>query len=221
MQPDYSLVREFHEEAGLLKGRAQCRIHGHRYDEGYDRVDRGGDEVDLQGQIRCRLSEDENLIPVADDRVCKHVEDQTAGSGDDGPAKDVLRIIGLRDAADSVSDEAGDETDEQLAEQCLRYERCIDRIQQITDAHADRTGDTTERTADDERTEYHDGISEVDGCHICTDRNLDLKEGEDCIGKRCEQSGKRELIGFRVIHNVASSGVFRHLPVLPCIIGQN
>lgn len=105
-------MREFHEEACLLKGRAQCRIHGHRYDEGYDRVDRGGDEVDLQGQIRCRLSEDENLIPVADDRVCKHVEDQTAGSGDDGPAKDVLRIIGLRDAADSVSDEAGDETDE-------------------------------------------------------------------------------------------------------------
>ena len=79
-------VRKLHEEAGLLKCRAQCRIHGHRYDEGYDRVDRGGDEVDLQGQIRCRLSEDENFIPVADDRVCKHVEDQTAGSGDDGPA---------------------------------------------------------------------------------------------------------------------------------------
>ena len=133
----------------------------------------------------------------------------------------MLRIIGLRDAADSVSDEAGDETDEQLTKQCLRYERCIDRIQQITDAHADRTGDATERTTDDERTEYHDGISEVDGCHIRTDRNLDLQEGEDCIGKRCEQSGKRELIGFRVIHSVASSGVFRHLPVLPCIIGQN
>ena len=92
-------------------------------------------------------------------------------------------------------------------------------IQQITDAHADRTGDATERTTDDERTEYHDGISEMDGCHIRTDRNLDLQEGEDCIGKRCEQSGKRELIGFRVIHDGASSGVFRHLPVLPCIIG--
>ena len=51
--------------------------------------------------------------------------------------------------------------------------------------------------------------------------NLDLQEGEDCIGKRCEQSGKRKLIGFRVIHNVASSGVFKHLPVLPCIIGQS
>ena len=133
----------------------------------------------------------------------------------------MLRIIGLRDAADSVCDEAGDETDEQLTEQCLRYEWSIDRIQQITDAHADRAGDATERSADDERTEYHDGISEVDGCHIRTDRNLDLQEGEDCIGKRCEQSGKRKLIGFRVIHNVASSGVFRHLPVLPCIIGQS
>ena len=122
-------MREFHEEAGLLKCRAQCRIDSHRYDEGYNRVDRGGDEVDLQGQIRSRLTEDENLIPVADDRVCKHVEDQTAGRGDDSPAKDVLRIIRLRDAADSVCDEAGDETDEQLTEQRLRYEWCIDRIQ--------------------------------------------------------------------------------------------
>ncbi len=87
------------------------------------------------------------------------------------------------DFSDSVGDEAADHADHELTEERLRYQREIDRIQQIPDAHPDRSGEAAQRAADRKGRENNDGIPQVNGGHVRSDRDLYLKEGEDRIGE--------------------------------------
>ena len=178
-------------QSGFCKGRAEGIVNDNDQDRGGNGVYEGGCGAPFRqdGSHLLGLAENVLFVEVANQRIEDHVEAQACDGGDKAPLEDVFLVGALADVSDLVGNQAGDEADAELQDEGFGCAGDVNRIHQVSDGHADSSGQSAVAAAEKQGCQDAEGISQMQGSGISAGHgNLDLQEGKDNIAQSGEES---------------------------------